>query len=252
MHSREIRFLHLTDTHIRSDTQLIRNVNSTEAVNVIGRSHRQVYDCVIHTGDLVSRPADEASYRHYNALISSFPWPVYHIPGNHDDSGLMHDCVAGAAVAYPWVAVVQGVRFIGVDSSTGAIDPEQLTRLEELLYDPQPAVLCLHHHFLAIDESWLNPYCLENRLDFMRVIDGARTPIFAILHGHTHYHDERNYNAIPVLSAGACAAGFDPFGEFQALSSDPPSVTECRIHADGSVSRERIFLNNTHSLEGSL
>lgn len=244
-------FLHLTDTHVRADTPRIRNVDSARAISDIPRLCTGSHACVIHTGDLINRPADLESYRHYEALVRSFPWPVHHVPGNHDDPSLMAQAVTGVHRDYPWLALVQGVRFIGLDSSASHLDEAQLQRLELLLNrnDDEPVILCVHHHLLPIGDSWLDPYRLENATGLLDRVSRSKARVLAVLHGHTHYHNETLFDSIPVYAGGACAANFDPFGAFQQTSPEPPSVTECHVHADGRITRRRIFLPQTDTTE---
>ncbi len=247
----EIRFLHLTDTHVRADSPVIRGVNPALALQELPGCVSGSVDCVIHTGDLIHRPADETSYRSYAACTETLPWPVHHIPGNHDDVDLMASFVSGARSAYPWQVDVHSLRFIGLDSSSGVVDAAQLSRLSEMLETPGPVILCVHHHLFEIDDSWLNPYRLENAAELLACVDRAAASVLAILHGHTHYHDEVMYGPIPVLCAGACSAAFNPFGEFREKAPDLPSVTECRVHTDGRITRRRIFIPSAETPEGS-
>ncbi|MDA3948970.1 MAG: metallophosphoesterase [Spirochaeta sp.] len=231
-----IRFVQLTDSHVRADDRFFRGVDTIEA---LGQAVAMIDDTVrfvVHTGDLISRPADTESYEVYRSIVEGVGCPIRHIPGNHDDTQLMKTALGGDG-EYPWDFTIQGVRFIGLDSASGVLGTDQLNRLATLLTNKEPAVVFLHHHLCPMDRSWLNQFALEDTDALAEVLDGARARVLALIHGHIHFDGTFDFHGIPVYSAPALTAQFDPYGEFLDISPGPPAFVEFTLSRNQELVR---------------
>lgn len=232
-----VTFAHFSDTHLRADRREHRGVDTVSALETAVRSLGSEVEFVIHTGDLVSRPADEESYGLYREIAQGLECPIWHLPGNHDTVTLMRRELGATVPDFPWCFSSGGIRFVGLNSSEGTIAKEELGRLGTLLREPGDALLFLHHHLGPIDDSWLNPFALENPQELGGVLGASASRVLGLFHGHVHYYAQLSFLGIPVYSAPALTAQFDPFGEFLSVSSEPPAYTKVAVYPDGRVSR---------------
>jgi Icc protein len=237
-----IRFVQLSDSHVRADDRIFRGVDTVEALRQAVAMIDDAVQFVVHTGDLISRPANPASYEIYRSIVEGVRCPIRHIPGNHDDTQLMKT-VLGGDLEYPWDFILQGVRFVGLDSGSGVLGTQQLGRLEALLANEEPAVVFLHHHLCPMERSWLNQFALEDTEALGEVLDRARGRVLALAHGHIHYDGSFLFHGIPVYSAPALTAQFDPYGKFLEISPGPPAFVEF------SLSRGRELIRTVRACE---
>ncbi|MFS8512739.1 MAG: metallophosphoesterase [Planifilum fulgidum] len=94
-----MRFLYVTDTHIRGTSPRSRTDDFPLAIRkklqeVIELAHREEVDAVLHGGDLFDRPdISPAVVREFAALFRRLQVPLYMIAGNHDIYGHNPDTV---------------------------------------------------------------------------------------------------------------------------------------------------------------
>jgi 3',5'-cyclic-AMP phosphodiesterase len=229
-----VRFIQFADTHIRPESL---SLDGCAALTRAIEHANARAEFVVHTGDLVSRPAEAESYRVYRDLLDTLKPPIFHIPGNHDNRNLMKEYVPDGCDLYPWSFSRGGVVFIGLDSSSGIIDHPQLERLSHLLQSDCVCLIFIHHHLCRMGNSWMNPFRLEKRSSFSRVLRRSRARIIGLVHGHIHHHAEFRYTGIPVYSAAALTTQFDPYGEFKDTTDDPPVCYEFSVSPAGVESR---------------
>lgn len=233
-----LRFAQFSDTHIRASERLHRGVDTAAALGCAVQAASGIVDFAVHTGDIVSRPADAESYRVYKAIVETLACPLWHIPGNHDVPALMEVELSGFENRLPWHFETAGSHFIGLDTSSGALTTEQLARLSKLLEEKGTGVLFLHHHICRMDESWLNPYALENSDDLYRVVEASTMGIAGIIHGHIHHDAVLEFAGVPVYSAPALTAQFAPYGSHLETTDAPPAFVMFSLLPDGTLSRE--------------
>ena len=232
-----LRILHITDTHFgftgngESEIRLFSR-NVSEAVK---RFHA---DLCIHTGDVLNRPASEDLYRFYADLRI----PCVHIPGNHDDSEMMKKFFPETADGFPYTVEKESFRVIGLDSSSGKLGTGQLRRLESILSENTPSILLIHHQFLPIEDSWLNPYLLEDADSFGGIIKDYQDTILAVFHGHFHCPFFAEVGTIPVFGGPSAAYQFDPSASFKTISSRRGEAALSEIGGAKKYKQERIPL----------
>lgn len=252
-----VRFLQISDSHVQSVSRYFRGVDTIEALRTAVERIDPTLDFVIHTGDLISRPATEASYDVYESVISKSPVPVWHIPGNHDDPAIMAKRVGAAPNEYPWLRTVNGIRFLGFDSSSGTIGEvqgQQAIKMLDSADSPEPGksdvpvVIFLHHHICPMESSWLNPYALEDTHHLEKIV--RRFKVICFVHGHIHHAAKFTFCGVPVFSAPALAAQFEPYGKYLELAADPPGSSEFSVTTDAVVTRTIIWYPPTGEEQG--
>ena len=232
-----VRFGQISDTHLRADTRLHREVDTQAALRQAVSMVDSRLDFVVHTGDIVSRPADAASYALYHSIVESLRCPLWHVPGNHDDAVLLREHLGRGSLECPWCFTRSGVRFMGLDSSTGAIPADGLERLESLLRGSEAAVVFLHHHICPMPGSWLDAFGLVNSAALCSVLAAYASRVLGVLHGHIHHDAVFGCGGVAVHSAPALSNQFDPYGEFLATLGDGPAFVEFAVWPDGTLQR---------------
>jgi len=232
-----VTFAQFSDSHLRADRRKHQGVDAVSALETAVRSLGSAVEFVVHTGDLVSRPADVESYRLYRKIAQGLECPIWHLPGNHDEVTLMRRELGATVPDFPWSFSSGGIRFIGLNSSEGSVAEEELGRLATLLAEGGDVLLFLHHHLGPIEDSWLNPFALQNPQELGAVLRSATSRILGIFHGHIHYYSQMSFLGFPVFSAPALTSQFDPFGAFLSVGHEPPAYTEVAVYPDGRVSR---------------
>jgi Icc protein len=117
----------------------------------------------------------------------------------------------------------------------GRLTPAELARLDETLGDsPAHAMVCLHHHPIAMGSRWLDGIGLANADEFWRIID-RHSHVRAVVWGHVHQaHDDRRGDVRLIATPSTCAQ-FLPGSVGYALDNRPPAFRDFRLHADGRI-----------------
>jgi 3',5'-cyclic AMP phosphodiesterase CpdA len=206
---------------------------------LINDLHHQQHDSVVVTGDLANISLE-------SEFPAAVPWlekigtpeDVFIIPGNHDayipmtyaqswqhwhaylqsDEAYRARHSSHEGVAFPTVRIRGPVVFIGVNTAfppaswnaaNGAVGPQQLERLEQLLQHFATTDLCrvvLIHH--PPDEAIVAHRRLTDTAAFCEVIRKAGAEL--ILHGHLHKTVRRTIpgptSPIPVIGVRSSSA----------------------------------------------
>ncbi|MFT8887309.1 MAG: metallophosphoesterase [Ethanoligenens sp.] len=209
-----IRFLHLTDLHLRFHAPkedkiaelLAERVHPLELVRLVLREARAYHPAfVLVTGDLVH----EGGAAEYTALADllheELPMATaVFLPGNHDDRAAFCTCLLheSPCTSVNRVYDLDGLRIIALDSGTeGTITPEQTDWLKDMLHPhaPRGTLLALHHPLYQ--QNPMNPAVYPPA--FSDVI--ARGGIDGIFCGHTHENWFGCFAGVPYVTADACS-----------------------------------------------
>jgi Icc protein len=234
--------LHVTDPHLYgcADGQLRGVATDASFRAVLDHAFAQAVDyaAVLVTGDLVQD--DGAGYLRFRSILGNLRQPVLCIPGNHDIPELMHRELAGAPFQVCGARRIGEWQFVMLDSCDpghvgGRLAPAELARLDETLGDsPTHAMVCLHHHPIAMGSRWLDGIGLANADEFWRIVDRHRH-VRAVVWGHVHQaHDDRRGDVRLIATPSTCAQ-FLPGSVGYALDNRPPAFRDFRLHADGRI-----------------
>ncbi|MBC8098234.1 MAG: metallophosphoesterase [Armatimonadetes bacterium] len=206
-----LTFVHLSDTHIHLDPAYVGNhvkygprPGVAALIDHINTLPFHI-DCILHTGDIMTDPTQDADYALAQAMLSRLNFPVYYIPGNHDRSaGVKHimlaERIAAGLTLAPseahsyYTTEVNGVQLIMLDSSVphaaaGVISDEQLAWLEPLCSDAddaRPLIVGVHHHPLRLLAPWLDELPLLNGDALHAVLLKAKRRLRGVFFGHIH------------------------------------------------------------------
>ena len=188
-----LRIAQITDIHLTEhDGDTLQGVDT-------GESLRRVLDAIsalsprpcliIASGDLV-QTANSRSYSRLKSIFFGINLPVYVLPGNHDDSQMMQQHLAGGTVKYQSKVALNGWSMLFVDSTIkdehhGFVSEKEQTLLEKNIESglKQPALIALHHPTINSCPSF---GCrLDNKEQLITYLK-MQPSIKVVVAGHTH------------------------------------------------------------------
>lgn len=192
-------FLHLSDTHLMADPQAehhgVRPYACLDRIMAQLSTLDPLPAFVIFTGDLINDD-DPQSYHHLKQLTSGVPSPCYFAVGNHDVRRPFRQTLLGEAQSgadpYYYTFEVGEYRCIVLDSAVagevgGAIDPDQLAWLDELLRSEphRPSLVFVHHPPAPTGVDWLDEHAIENGAALLDIL-ATSGRVLRVFFGHVH------------------------------------------------------------------
>ena len=234
--------LHVTDPHLYGNaTSQLRGVETDSSFRAVLSDAFALcddYAALLVTGDLVQD--DAAGYLRFRSILGDLRQPVLCVPGNHDIPESMQRELDTAPFQICGTRRIGSWQFVMLDSYdpghvAGRLAPSELARLDETLADaPGHAIVCLHHHPIAMGSRWLDGIGLANADEFWRIID-RHPSVRAVVWGHVHQaHDGRRGDGRLIATPSTCAQ-FLPHSDGYALDHRPPAFRQFRLHGDGRI-----------------
>jgi Icc protein len=237
-----MQILHITDPHLygRADGKLRGVVTDASLRAVLDDAFLQVpeYAAILVTGDLVQD--DPAGYLRFRSIFGSVQQPVLCIPGNHDEPAAMHRELNGAPFQICGTHRIDGWQFIMLDSYDagrvgGRLSGAELARLDaQLAQSDAHAVVCLHHHPLAMGSLWLDGIGLANPEEFWRIID-SHANVRAVVWGHVHQVYDGHRGKVRLFATPSTGAQFLPSSDRFAVDARPPAYRRIELRPDGQI-----------------
>ena len=240
-----LRVVQLSDFHLFADPEgCLLGLNtqfSLEKVLERVRREQQSPDLVVATGDL-SQDGSFESYRRLEQALSALPAPVYWLEGNHDKAAPMMSALKDhEARISPCVAEVGPWTLVMLDSTVpgevpGDLFEEDLVFLNRALSEArgEHLLVCLHHHPVPMNSSWLDTQLVGSAKRFFEVID-AHPRVRGILWGHVHQEYDGCRNGVRLLSVPSTCVQFKPGSEDFAVDDASPGYRWLDLHSDGSI-----------------
>ncbi len=263
----DFSFIQITDHHLLESEEAyregfvpgheLRRVMKHIAENVADKS-----DFIISTGDLVEPPT-EAAYacaikllgldssaalpgpQHVNAE-GLHAYPMYFLPGNHDDRELLTRCLFPASNPvnlYNFTFEHKGVQFVFMDwgpESKAVFLPETREFLSQALKSELPSVIVCHQHVKPIGSRWLDEFIADEIDDFWGIVTGTgiKEKVLGILCGHVHITYEDEYRGVQILGLRSTAYPF-------AKTDDPLMISAAPhyryIHIQDGILTSRVY-----------
>jgi Icc protein len=237
-----MQILHITDPHLYgSATGRLRGVETDPSLHaVLDDAFARVpdYRAVLVTGDLVQD--DKSGYLRFRSLFGALTKPVLCVPGNHDEPEAMRKELAGAPFEICGAHEIGDWHFIMLDSYDpghvgGRLTKSELARLDAALARSQKhAMVCLHHHPIAMGSRWLDSVGLADPGEFWRIID-AHAHVRAVVWGHVHQDYDGERGDVRLFATPSTGAQFLPQSDRYAVDSRPPAYRTFELHADGRI-----------------
>ena len=223
-------FIHITDHHLsESESSLVRGFSLSHAFRAVMRHIAEnaapYADFLITTGDLVE-PASNVAYRTLVHMLdvqgdsAEAPgplrvsmeglqaFPMYFLPGNHDDRNDFFLCLYPRTPPMPLMNLAflhKGVQFICLDwglQSKAIAHPETLDFLARSLEAGLPSIILMHHHLVSIGSRWLDGFVLDDER-FWEIVSNRN--VMGIFCGHVHITYDKVVEGIPVLGLRSTA-----------------------------------------------
>ncbi len=223
------RLLHLTDTHLyASPGEAQRGVVTQASLErVLDAALPGSPDGILVSGDL-SQDETRESYARLREILEGTGVPVYCLPGNHDDLGLMQSELANARIAVLGDHTLGGWRLLATDCTIpGAVHGEygddRLAALDRALGEvpTQPTLVALHHPPLDCGARWLDQSRLADGGPFLDMLS-RHAQVRAVLCGHIHQVLDRTEQGVRVLATPSTCRQFAPDSDGYAVDELAP------------------------------
>ena len=245
-----IRLTHLTDPHLYGgENERLRGIATLPSLEAtLAHAQRRDWppDAVLVTGDLVQD--DPAGYAHFRRVFEALRLPVLCLPGNHDEPQAMRRELDGAPFVVGGAVDLGLWRIVLLDSTisgsaAGRLGAESLAALQSALAGAagRYALVCLHHHPVAMSSRWLDRVGLENPGEFFDVID-RHANVRGIVWGHVHQSYDALRRDVRLLATPSTCAQFLPRAEHFAIDRQPPAYRTLELKADGSIVTDVVWV----------
>jgi Icc protein len=240
-----MQILQITDPHLYGNAALqLRGVATDASLHaVLDHAFARLPDfaALLVTGDLVQD--DSTGYLRFRSFFGSLQKPVLCIPGNHDEPAAMRRSLVGEPFRICGAHEFGAWQFIMLDSYDpghvgGRLTPSELARLDQALAScPKHAMVCMHHHPIAMGSRWLDGVGLAEPEEFWRIID-AHSHVRAVVWGHVHQAYDAMRGDVRLLATPSTGAQFLPHSDRYAVDTRPPAYRTFDLQADGRIQTE--------------
>ena len=237
-----MKILQITDPHLYgSATARLRGVETNSSLSAaLDDAFARVpdYAALLVTGDLVQD--DNTGYLRFRSFFGNLEKPVLCIPGNHDDPEAMRRELNQAPFRICGAHEFGAWNFVMLDSYDpgcvgGRLTQAELARLDAALSrSPKNALVCLHHHPIAMGSRWLDTIGLANAEEFWRVLD-KHSHVRAVSWGHVHQAYEGQRGSVRLFATPSTGAQFVPGSDRFAIDARPPAYRPFALHDDGRI-----------------
>ncbi len=204
-----LEVIHISDTHfgpdrehtVRDSPVYARSVALVEAINALPFQP----DLVVHTGDIVNDP-DENAYELAESVLSELKAPVYYATGNHDDVSMMRAALtfgeysslldeSGDELCYKIGSPAKEFDFIVVDAKVpesegphGFISESQQEAVLSAAGNDKPVAIFIHYPLTPIGSAWIDDHLLvKNGGTFQAALhEKCGDKLRGIFSGHLH------------------------------------------------------------------
>ncbi len=246
-----VRLVQFTDPHLYGDEMgMLRGVATYPALMQTIESARArdwPVDAILVTGDLVQD--DPGGYAVFRRALGNVGAPVYCLPGNHDLPEVMRSelreqpfKVGGSVDLGAWRIVLLDSTVAG--SAAGCLSGQSLAELDAALAGARErhALVCLHHHPVAMSSLWLDQVGLSNPEEFFRVLDAHRN-VRAVLWGHVHQSFDALRRHVRLLGTPSTCTQFLARSDQFAIDPRPPAYRTLELRSDGTFQTEVVWLS---------
>lgn len=246
-----IKLIQITDTHILDDGAPSFNDFDTSAslLKIIDKikTDEAEADFILLTGDLVHE-ATSTSYQKLAAHLSSLTFPVYCLPGNHDELQLMNEVMAenGCHVnkiikTEQWAIILLNTCLIGEHS--GELSESELNFLHKSLEENtnKHCLIALHHHPVSIHSSWMDSMPLINADRFLEITDQF-DHVRGMIWGHIHQEFATSRKGVTLLGSPSTCLQFMPKSDAFAMDEKSPAYRKIELQSNGMINSEVVYL----------
>jgi Icc protein len=241
---RVLRVIQITDTHLFANSHgCLLGLNTEQSLaSVIAcvRARHMPADLILATGDLV-HDGTPTAYRRIFSHLKSFGIPVYCLPGNHDEAGILRDTMEGGLLHYIDHVHHRNWHFIFLNSCVpgkegGHLEPAALQALETHLQSSPDThtLVCLHHQPVMMASRWLDSMAVDNADEFFAIID-RHPQVRGILWGHVHQRFDRTRKGVRLMASPSTCIQFLPGSAAFAVDETAPGYRWLSLFEDGRI-----------------
>lgn len=245
---RPLTLVQVTDTHLAgSRGGLLAGMNTDESLERVLATLEAATvtpDLLLVSGDIADK-GERGAYERLRDYLSRFDVPDVWLPGNHDDRAVMVD-VAGErlvrrVVAGNWQIVLLDSQIPG--EVGGELAAGELEALERFADAADHTLICLHHHPLPIDCTWLDEQQVTNGASLLAKA-AAIPSVRAVLWGHIHQEFDRTVDGVRLLASPSTCVQFAPGAGDFLLDDMPPGYRWLTLHPDGRLETGVVRIDN--------
>ncbi|HWW19408.1 MAG TPA: metallophosphoesterase [Steroidobacteraceae bacterium] len=251
----DVRILHISDPHLFTDPKgSLRGVETLTSLRQVlahaMRRHRAL-DAVLCTGDIVND--DAGAYLHFTRELGALGQPVYCVPGNHDNPGVMRRALSYAPFQVGgYVDLGTAWRIVLLDScipgkAAGRISGSELRALETALAGTDRyTMVCMHHHPVGMASHWLDAVGIENADELFKILD-AHSRVRVVSWGHVHQCFDGRRQGVRLLATPSTGGQFLPLSDEFAIDQRPPAYRRLTLQSDGTIETEVVWVDEAAS-----
>ena len=240
------RLVQITDTHLGEQPgaailDMDADASLGHVLQQLKQRHPQA-DLLLATGD-ISNCGSVASYQRFQRLTDGLARHSLWLPGNHDTMAAMEQAVNNGR-AMDRVADAGNWQIIMLDSTIagevgGAMSAAELALLRHSLEQTsaEHALVCLHHHPIAIGCDWLDEQRVANADEFFAVLDDF-DHVRGVLWGHIHQTIDQWRNGVRLMATPSSCIQFAPNNAGFKLDRLNPGYRWLELCADGAINTE--------------
>lgn len=250
-----LTLLQITDLHILPKPgEKMLGVDTDfyfEAVLHHARQNCADVDLVLVTGDLTQDPCPEA-YQRILSRLRQFGIDALCLPGNHDDYGLMRQCLNQDNISCEKLIAFEHWQVLCLNSqipgkAEGSLSENELKFVEDTLQKNSKlfTLIAVHHHCVPTRSSWMDTMIIKNSDEFLAIT--SRYPqIKGITTGHIHQEMDIRLNSLRILGTPSTCFQFKPLCSTFTLDDRMPGYRIIELHSDGKITTQ------VHRLPGIL
>ena len=210
-------------------------------------------DCIILTGDIANRGEYDA-YIIANNLFSKLNCPIYWLQGNHDLSEVMLQVSNKVSIKSDKSFIIKNTKFILLQSvmrdegdlssnkARGYLFDYEMTFLKRELEenDFENCIIALHHP-PVLSNSWADRRILDNRLEFISLIEKF-PKVIGVLYGHQHIAQHTIVNDINYICSPPTSFHYDPNGARFSILKNKQGFGIVNIDNSSNIQCEFLYL----------
>lgn len=237
-----LRLIQISDIHLFADpNRVLLGVKTRESFQALVARLKNEMDkinLVMLSGDL-SQDGSEVSYVVIADVFKLFRVPIYWVPGNHDNYGVMMQMYPREMMANQKHIILKNWHIILLNSQKpgaveGYLDASQLEHLKHCLqtYPEHYAIIMFHHQPVPVGCSWLDQLGLTNAEEFWNLVT-TYPKVKAVFFGHVHQEFSQIMRGIACYAVPSTCIQFKPNQDHFGLEKKPPAYRWIELYKDG-------------------
>jgi Icc protein len=232
------QIVQISDCHLFYDIkQSLLGVNPYEsllATLALIKTEKPDLSLLLISGDL-SQDDSKSSYQLLLDIFKKELFPIYAVPGNHDDLTIMNTLFPKKHILLDqWQIILLNSQKTGFVE--GLLADSELQFLKDCLekYPKHNAIVMFHHQPMPVKDKWLDNIGLKNADVFWNTIEPFKN-VKAVLFGHVHQEFNGTKESIACYGVPSTCIQFKRNRKDFALDNIPPGFRWIELYDDGTL-----------------